>query len=156
MRAARTFRMRTSGKAPPTRCPGPTPASTWSTCLGSLEHFPDKLQALKEIVRVATDEARFLVLVPNAGFVTRRLGLYSGTQQAQICEDVYPLRVWAALLGNAGLVIDKRWRDLHPLDYRWITTGPRNRWVLRAAQAAILAVWPIAWQYQVYHLCTKA
>lgn len=125
------------------------------TCLGSLEHFPDKAQALREMVRVATDDARFLVLVPNAGFVTRRLGLYSGTQQAQVCEDVYPLRAWAALLSSAGLVIDERWRDLHPLNYRWITTGPRRRWVLRAAQAAVLAVWPVAWQYQVYHLCRK-
>ncbi|MGH9805969.1 MAG: class I SAM-dependent methyltransferase [Terriglobia bacterium] len=126
------------------------------TCLGSLEHFPDKPAALAEMVRVGTDEAIFLVLVPNAGFLTRRLGLYAGTQQTQVREDVYPLDAWTALLRNAGLIVDRRWRDLHPLDYRWIASGPRQQRVLRAAQATMLAIWPIAWQYQVYHLCRKA
>lgn len=126
------------------------------TCLGSLEHFPDMSLALEEMVRVAADDARFLILVPNAGFLTRRVGLYAGTQQMQVREEVYPLSVWDALLRNAGLIVDKRWRDLRPLGYRWITSGPKERWPLRAAQALLLAVWPIAWQYQVYHLCRKA
>lgn len=126
------------------------------TCLGSLEHFSDKPQALREMVRVAADGARFLILVPITGFLTRRLGLYAGTRQAQVREDVYPLKAWDALLRNAGLIVDKRWRDLRPLDLGWVTRGPRERWVLRAAQAALLAIWPISWQYQVYHLCRKA
>jgi len=48
------------------------------TCLGSLEHFVDPSKALKEMVRVAKNDATFLLLVPNADFLTRRLGSFSG------------------------------------------------------------------------------
>lgn len=125
------------------------------TCLGSLEHFADKPRALREMVRVGVAQARYLILVPNAGFLTRRLGLYAGTEQAQFREDVYHLDAWATLFRNAGLIVDRRWRDLHMLDHRWIASGPFRRWIIRAAQAAVLPLCPIAWQYQVYHLCRK-
>lgn len=73
------------------------------TCLGSLEHFLDKRKALEEMRRVATPDARFLILVPNAGFLTRRLGLYHGTQQLKAREDVLSLEAWRELLHDAGL-----------------------------------------------------
>lgn len=125
------------------------------TCMGSLEHFLDKPRALAEMRRVARPDARFLLLVPNAGFLTRRLGLYRGTQQARVREDVLPLAEWERMLGDAGLSIHHRWRDLHPLSVQWITLGPMSRWPIRVAQALALAVWPLAWQYQVYFLCTQ-
>ena len=135
----------------------PWPDATFDliTCLGSLEHFVDKPRALREMVRVGDAQARYLILVPNAGFLTRRLGFYAGTQQTRLREDVYSLDTWTDLFRTAGLAVQRRWRDLHILDHRWIATGPRGQWVLRATQAALLPIWPIAWQYQVYHLCKK-
>jgi SAM-dependent methyltransferase len=126
------------------------------TCLGSLEHFLDQPKALDEMRRVAKPDAQFLILVPNAGFLSRRLGLYRGTGQVAIRETVRSLAEWSALLADAGLRVDVRWRDLHPLGREWIMHGPAIRWPLRAAQALALAVWPVAWQYQVYFLCTNA
>lgn len=126
------------------------------TCLGSLEHFLDQSKALAEMRRVAKSDARFLILVPNAGFLTRRLGLYGGTDQTAVRETVRPLAEWESLLTAAGLRIRARWRDLHPLSLRWIRLGPTLAWPLRAAQALSLAVWPIAWQYQVYFYCEHA
>lgn len=123
------------------------------TCLGSLEHFLDQPAALREMRRVAKVDAQFLILVPNAGFLTRRLGLYGGTGQAAIRETVWSLHAWAELLNDAGLEIRARWRDLHPLSRAWIKNGPVHLWPIRAAQALALAVWPISWQYQVYFLC---
>jgi SAM-dependent methyltransferase len=125
------------------------------TCMGSLEHFLDKPAALAEMRRVARPDARFLLLVPNAGFLTRRLGLYRGTEQTRIREDVLPLAEWERLLGVAGLTIRRRWRDLHPLSVQWITLGSPLRWPVRLVQALALAAWPLAWQYQVYFLCTQ-
>ena len=61
------------------------------TCLGSLEHFIDPVKALKEMVRVAKTDAIFLLLVPNADFLTRRLGLFGGTYQTDAKEEVRPL-----------------------------------------------------------------
>ncbi len=126
------------------------------TCMGSLEHFLDKPAALSEMKRVAKGNARFLILVPNAGFLTRRLGLYGGTHQVKAREDVLDLASWASLLEGAGLHVTDRWRDLHPISWSWIAKGSPLGWPVRAAQALALATWPISWQYQVYHYCRAA
>jgi SAM-dependent methyltransferase len=124
------------------------------TCMGSLEHFLDKPAALREMVRVARPGATVLILVPNAGFLTRRLGMYRGTNQARISEEVLPLDAWRRLLENAGLGVQAMWRDLHPLSWQWIRHGPVLAWPIRSLQALALTVWPVAWQYQVYFRCT--
>jgi SAM-dependent methyltransferase len=125
------------------------------TCLGALEHFIDPQKALLEMKRTARDDAVFLLLVPNKDFLTRKLGLFSGTGQSDVREEVRTLEEWRELFETAGLEVIKRWKDLHVLAWSWINA---RRWYhvpLRAAQALALVVWPLAWQYQVYHLCKK-
>lgn len=124
------------------------------TCLGSLEHFVDQESAVREMVRVARPNARLVILVPNQGFLTRRLGLYDGTYQTAAKEVVRTLTEWTALFERCGLTVDRRWRDLHVLAWNWINSRGLARAPVRAAQAAALAVWPLEWQYQVYHLCS--
>ena len=124
------------------------------SCLGALEHFLEPQTALREMVRVAKPEAVFLLLVPNGGFLTRRLGLYTGTQQTAIREEVLTLEGWQELFESVGLHVRYRWRDLHVLSVSWIFGGRLFRWPLRVAQALALPFWPLSWQYQVYHLCT--
>lgn len=125
------------------------------TCLGSLEHFVNRDAALAEMIRVGTPEARYIILVPNSGFLTRRLGFFSGTNQAGIKEDVLSLEEWREIFENAGLIIKQRWADLHILSLAWILKGPWHQWFIRLAQALLLIIWPLSWQYQVYHLCHK-
>jgi SAM-dependent methyltransferase len=126
------------------------------SCLGSIEHFVDPLLALREMVRVARPAATFVLVVPNAGFLTRRLGLYGGTQQAAVREVVRTLPAWAELFAQGGLQVEERWRDLHVLSWSWIAAAGTWRIPLRAAQALALAVWPLEWQYQVYFRCRNA
>lgn len=126
------------------------------TCLGSLEHFLDQPRALREMRRVAKSGASFLILVPNAGFLTRRLGLYGGTGQTAIRETVRSLEEWTRLLQEAGLEVRARWRDLHPLSASWISQGPMHTRPLRLLQALALPLWPLRWQYQVYFQCRVA
>jgi SAM-dependent methyltransferase len=125
------------------------------TCMGSLEHFVDKPAALREMQRVAKPDAVFVLLVPNAGFATRRMGFFRGTLQTAIREDVYSLAAWEKLFNDNGLELMARWRDLHVLSWQWISQKNPLLWPVRAAQALALAVWPISWQYQVYHLCRR-
>lgn len=123
------------------------------TCLGSLEHFVNQEEALREMRRVAKDGARILILVPNADFLTRKTGLFAGTYQVDAKEDVRTLEGWEALFSQVELRVMSRWRDLHVLDWRWISASKWYLTPLRALQAIALVIWPLRWQYQVYHLC---
>lgn len=123
------------------------------TCLGSLEHFLDPVAALREMIRVAKPDAIFIILVPNAGFLTRRFGLYKGTDQVAVREEVRTLEEWEALFALVGLRVTKRWRDLHVVSLSWIFKGRWYTWAIRASQAMALLFWPLSWQYQVYYEC---
>ena len=121
------------------------------TCLGSLEHFLDPVSAVKEMVRVSKKGALFIILVPNSGFLTRRLGLYGGTHQVAAKEEVRSLEEWNKIFESGGLKTTERWKDLHVLSWEWISSNGWMRTPVRALQALALAVWPLSWQYQVYH-----
>lgn len=126
------------------------------TCLGSLEHFVKPVQALQEMRRVAKDDARFILLVPNADFLTRKLGFFSGTYQVDAREVVRTLEEWEEIFNQAGLDVQYRWKDLHILNWEWIRNAKWFQIPLRLAQALVLPLWPLRWQYQVYHLCRKS
>ena len=126
------------------------------SCLGSLEHFVEPVIALKEMARVAKPDASFLILVPNADFLTRKLRLFGGTNQKDAKEVVRTLEEWEQLFAQAGLRVTRKWKDLHVMSWNWITM---NGWLaapFRFLQALALVFWPLRWQYQVYHLCVKA
>lgn len=125
------------------------------TCLGSLEHFLDQENAINEMARVAKNNAKIVILVPNSGFFTYRLGLFSGTQQKTVKETIRSLKEWETMINDNGLIIEKRWRDLHILSMRWIYRKPFYLIPARVLQAIALPFWPLAWQYQVFHLCSR-
>ena len=107
------------------------------------------------MTRTARDDAVFLLLVPNKDFLTAKLGLFSGTDQHDIKEEVRTLGEWKELFETADLEVINRWKDLHVLSWSWISQKKWYHIPLRAAQALALVVWPLSWQYQVYHLCKK-
>ncbi|MEX0950878.1 MAG: SAM-dependent methyltransferase, partial [Gammaproteobacteria bacterium] len=124
-------------------------------CLGSLEHFLEQKQALEEMLRVARPEAIFIILVPNADFLTRKLGLFKGTDQVNVKEDVKTLEEWQELFDSAGLQVTERWKDLHVLSYDWICMHGWKKAPLRLLQAMCLVIWPLRWQYQIYFMCKR-
>jgi ubiquinone/menaquinone biosynthesis C-methylase UbiE len=126
------------------------------SCLGSLEHFVEPVVSLREMARVANENAKFLILVPNADFLTRKLKLFGGTNQKDAKEVVRTLEEWEGLFEQAGLRVTSKWKDLHVLSWSWISMNGWSRAPFRALQALALLFWPLRWQYQVYHLCTKA
>ena len=124
------------------------------TCLGSLEHFVDPVGCLREMVRVAKPDAQIVILVPNLDFLTRKLGIFGGTHQTDAKEEVRTLDEWGKIFVQAGLRVESRWKDLHVLSWSWIAKGRKLMWPVRALQALLLTVWPLRWQYQVYHKCS--
>lgn len=126
------------------------------SCLGSLEHFVEPDKALREMLRVAKPDAQFLILVPNDGFLLRRLGLYRGTRQTIAREVVRSLDEWQRLFTEAGLRVQSRWKDLHVLSLSWINSGSVLSRPVRAFVALLLLVLPVPWQYQVYFFCVRS
>jgi len=122
------------------------------TCLGSLEHFIDPVAALKEMVRVGKKGASFVILVPNEDFLTRKLGFFGGTYQVDAKEVVRTLGEWNDIFELAGLRVSERWKDLHVLSWSWISLNGWKSVFLRGIQALALTIWPLKWQYQVFHL----
>lgn len=120
------------------------------TCLGSLEHFPDKPAALAEMWRLLKPGASLVISVPNSNFLGYRLGLYGGTNQAGVIET--PLRIleWESLATGAGFAVQRKWRDLHFFSAGWITQNGWLKALPRAISACAIAVLPLELQYQVY------
>ena len=89
------------------------------TCLGSLERFLDREQALREMLRVARPSARFCFLVRNASTLVWRVwrqGL--GNRERRGHQDALTLASWRALFERCGL------RVVDVLPDQW----PRQRW----------------------------
>ena len=102
--------------------------------LNSLEHFIDKPRALAEMKRVARPDASFLILVPNADFLTRKLGLYSGTHQVKAREDVFDLATWNRLFEDAGLRVVARCPFIAARREERIPPATRRRFAPRKAR----------------------
>lgn len=122
------------------------------TCLGSLEHFSDMGQGLREMRRVAKPGARICVMVPNAHFIGWRLLGRRGTSQQDIHEELLGLDDWRAVFEKEGLevqrVVADRWHAV-----RWRHGAVGKGGVLFEAPAEI--AWrliPLRWQYQFVFL----
>ena len=75
------------------------------TCIGSLEHFVDIPKALEEMKRVAKDDARFIILLPN------RLFPFAETEQQEIAELLLTRKEWIKLLNDNGFKIIGQYKD---------------------------------------------
>lgn len=126
------------------------------TCLGSLEHFLDMRQGLREMVRVAKPAARFCLMVPNEDFIGWKLLGHRGTAQQDINEHLLPLAAWRRLFEDHGLEVVRvtpdrwhavRWRSTPQPGVARFVTGP----VLEAAWRLL----PLAWQYQFVFLLQR-
>jgi SAM-dependent methyltransferase len=127
----------------------------WVSCLGSLEHFPEKPDSLAEMARVLRPGGQLLISVPNIEFVGYRTGLYGGTNQARVIETPLRIEEWVALGEGAGLLLREKWKDLHFLNPDWILQNGWLRAIPRGLGALAIAALPLSMQYQVYFRFTK-
>ena len=80
------------------------------TCLGSLEHYLDPDLGLREIVRVAKDNARFCIVLPNSLSIDLFLHVIREGDKPiddfQIIEKTATKNEWIALLEKNGLSVE--------------------------------------------------
>lgn len=130
-------------------------AFDYVTCLGSLEHFSDMGQGLREMSRVARPSARLCIMVPNARFLGWRLLGRRGTSQQDINEELMALDDWAALFEREGLEIERVVPDLwHGVKWR-NGVGSPARWLTGPVLEAAWRLTPLRWQYQFIFLLRR-
>lgn len=80
-------------------------------CLGAFEHFLDMDEGLREFIRVAKDDARFCIVVPNVDYLFWKLSGSKGTEQQDIHEKLLSLSQWKAIFTNGGLEVSNVFQD---------------------------------------------
>ncbi|MDP3908930.1 MAG: class I SAM-dependent methyltransferase, partial [Gemmatimonadales bacterium] len=129
------------------------------TCLGSLEHFLDMEQGLREMQRVATPAARFCIMVPNQDFLGWTLLGHQGTAQQDINEHLLSLAGWRRLFTTNGFevlrVTPDRW---HAIRWRSGGGGGGGGGGRRITGPLLEIGWrllPLRWQYQFVFLLAR-
>jgi SAM-dependent methyltransferase len=126
------------------------------TCLGSLERFLDRDQALSEIARVAKPTARFCFLVRNASTLVWRWwreGL--GRREVDGHQDAQTLAQWRALFERRGFVVERVLPDQWPrqrLRHLLPFQRPRPGW--REPEAGSLL--PLRWCNELVFVLRRA
>lgn len=85
------------------------------TCIGSIERFFDREAALREMIRVAKPDGRFVFLVRNASTLIWRVwrqGL--GKREVQGHQDAKTLQQWRELFTRVGFTIEQVLPDQWP------------------------------------------
>lgn len=125
------------------------------SCLGSLEHYPDPVAALKELRRVAKPAARFLIVVPNKKHVFSWLLKYVDPQHL---ETVLSLSEWTTFLEAEGFRVLRYGRDDHtyhrpiyPFSLSSLVKGTARKCLAPIVDACDMQR---AWQF--YFLCETA
>ncbi len=80
------------------------------TCLGSLEHYLDPELGIREIVRVAKDDAKFCLILPNSLGIDLFFHVIKEgdwlIDDFQIIEKTATRMEWASLLDRNGLAVE--------------------------------------------------
>jgi len=127
--------------------PWPDASFDYVTCLGSLEHFLDQPGALREMRRVASADAQFLIMVPNLDYID------AGTEQAAVQETLRSLADWSKVLIAHGFTILDVSPDRWPV--HWVPLPKRRPLTFARGLYRRWKVWslPLDRSYQFIFHC---
>lgn len=98
------------------------------TNLGSLEHYEDIPQGIREMVRVARPGAKLAILLPNsyylADIVWQVLRTGYGPSHRQLLERFATIGEWRDMLEEGGVEVS----EVHPYNFRFPLTRADWRW----------------------------
>lgn len=117
--------------------------------LGSIEHFSEVEQGLKETSRVIKKNGQVLLVVPNSYWILNKLQIYKGTEQPQ--ETLATIGEWARLFRKYGLTVQTVGKDIGPRIFK--NRHPLG--ILKRALLKITLALPKAFAYQFIYVCRK-
>lgn len=119
------------------------------TCLGTLEHRLDMEQGIREMTRVAKDDAEFLIMVPNLRYFAYMIRRSYGTEQKKVCEHLLTMHQWIELFSRNNLKIKRIDHD------RWQMKNMQVNSLKKIALKAIWSVLPLQLTYQFVFVLQK-
>jgi len=122
------------------------------TCVGVLEHVPDRPRALREMIRVARPAALFCIMVPNSKTLFWRAASLLSSGYRESGESAAPLSEWRALFEREGMWIEEVRRDRWRLEKALSLIGIRGDALRTAAGRWIARVIPLRSAHQFIFL----
>ena len=142
--------------APGEDLPFQTSFFDYVVCFGSLEHFLDMDKGMKEMLRVAKPEARFMIVVPNKNYFLWMIRGEYGTKQREMKETLMSFGEWKKFFEKHGLVVKNVYHDPWPWQSVKIFKH-KNPWRI-ARRAFYRFVWifmPLKYTYQFIFILTQ-
>ncbi len=125
------------------------------TNIGSLEHLINPEEGLREMVRVAKNNARFCIVLPNSDFFYYKLLGKKGTEQAEIQEKLASLNEWKIILQKGGLKILSVKRERGPNILTDRSFSGLIWGVIRKLSIISTFLLPLKYTYVFVFLCKK-
>lgn len=134
----------------------PKESFDYVTCIGSLEHFLDIRNGIREMVRVGKDEAMYCIVVPNVNFLFWKIRGFKGTEQQNISEKLLALEQWKNILAKEGLLVLKVYQDRWFMDKVSIFSSINPLGIIwRTAYKLGWALLPLKYTYQFVFILRK-
>jgi SAM-dependent methyltransferase len=139
------------------KLPYPSASFDYVTCLGSLENMPDPWASLAEIRRVAKDDARICVMVPNAFWLGDVLSAWL-RQRDDRPFQVHDRRAsrdnWRGFLRAGGFTVERELRHNRPaVLFRGGKLRSVRKFLVRSARNLVT---PFNLSLEFIYLCRKA
>ncbi len=126
------------------------------SCLGSIEHFSNINQGLKEMLRVGKKNVKYLLVVPNKNYFAWWFTKNKGTHQRDIGEELKSLTEWQQVLQTAGFKITKIKPDKWPtMCLPWFYSFNPFKIIKRILFKLIWLVLPLRYTYQFIIIAEK-
>ncbi|MFA6428758.1 MAG: class I SAM-dependent methyltransferase [Candidatus Buchananbacteria bacterium] len=126
------------------------------SCLGSIEHFSDINQGIKELWRVAKTEAKFFLIVPNRDYFGWWFKSKKGTHQREIGEELKSLSQWLVIFRQNDLEILKVAKDNWPYQsLAWFYSYNPLKITKRLIFKIFWRLLPVKYTYQFIILAKK-
>ncbi len=125
-------------------------------CLGSLEHYDNPQKGLHELVRVAKDYGKFLIILPNDDYLFWKLKkIKKGTAQREF-EVLKNLDGWKRFLEEGGLEILRIYQDKYPSEELRVLQYKNPYKILRRVLYKIIwLMMPLKYTYQFVFILKK-
>ncbi|PIP29378.1 hypothetical protein COX27_01785 [Candidatus Kuenenbacteria bacterium CG23_combo_of_CG06-09_8_20_14_all_36_9] len=126
------------------------------SCLGSIEHFLDINQGLREMLRVGKSGAKFLLVVPNKNYFVWWFTKNKGTHQRDFQEELKSLKEWRDIFNNLGFKILDIYQDDWPSRcLPWFYSFNPIKILKRLFFKLAWLILPLNYTYQFIFICQK-